>query len=459
MNQRQIERLTEAQRQFFNTGATLPVAFRKQALVRLRQTILQYQEEIIEALQADLCKSPYESFMCEIGLVLQELRFMLKHIQKFARDQKVRTSLTNFASASFIRPSPYGTVLVMSPWNYPFLLSVEPLIDAVAAGNTVVLKPSAYAEKTAKIIQKIIQAAFAPEHAAVVLGGRAENTALLETRFDYIFFTGSKSVGKEVMTRAAAHLTPVTLELGGKSPCIVEKSANIALSARRIVFGKFLNCGQTCVAPDYILCDEAIREELIGALQFEINRQFGESALNNPAYGRIVNQKHFDRLLSLIDPEKAVIGGRSDPQSLKIEPTVLSGVDWQDDVMQDEIFGPLLPVLTYRDYDDALLLVSQRAAPLALYIFSENQPRIQQALTRCRFGGGCVNDTVAHLISAEMPFGGVGESGMGAYHGKAGFDTFTHQKSIVNKKTWVDLPLRYQPYQAKYERFLQKILK
>ena len=459
MNQQQIERLAEAQRQFFNTGATLPVAFRKQALVRLRQTILQYQEEIIEALQADLCKSPYESFMCEIGLVLQELRFMLKHIQKFARDQKVRTSLTNFASASFIRPSPYGTVLVMSPWNYPFLLSVEPLIDAVAAGNTVVLKPSAYAEKTAKIIQKIIQAAFAPEHAAVVLGGRAENTALLETRFDYIFFTGSKSVGKEVMTRAAAHLTPVTLELGGKSPCIVEKSANIALSARRIVFGKFLNCGQTCVAPDYILCDEAIREELIGALQFEINRQFGESALNNPAYGRIVNQKHFDRLLSLIDPEKAVIGGRSDPQSLKIEPTVLSGVDWQDDVMQDEIFGPLLPVLTYRDYDDALLLVSQRAAPLALYIFSENRSRIQQALTRCRFGGGCVNDTVAHLISAEMPFGGVGESGMGAYHGKAGFDTFTHQKSIVNKKTWVDLPLRYQPYQAKYERFLQKILK
>ena len=459
MERTEIARVVSVQRQFFKSGITLDVSYRAKGLKRLRQTIIQYERELLDALYADLGKSDYEAYMCEVALVLGEISFMLKHVKRWSKDIRVKTPFVQLAARSFIKPSPYGGVLIMSPWNYPFLLSLTPLIDALAAGNTAVLKPSAYAPHTALVIQKIIAECFDAAYVQVILGGREENAALLQERFDSIFFTGSKSVGQEVMRRAAEYLTPVTLELGGKSPCIVDKSAKIALAARRIVFGKFLNAGQTCVAPDYVLCDESIKEELIEALMKELTLQFGRYPLENDLVGKIINQKHFDRLIKLIDASKAVYGGHADKQRLKIEPTILNDIGWDDTIMQEEIFGPLLPILTFRTLDEVLVTMDALPSPLALYIFSENRENINRVLKRCRFGGGCVNDTVVHLATYEMGFGGIGESGMGAYHGKVGFDTFTHYKSIVNKKTWLDLPFRYQPYQQKSIAFLKKMMK
>ena len=343
----------------------------------------------------------------------------------------------------------------MSPWNYPVLLTLEPLIDALAAGNTAVVKPSAYAPSTSRVMQEIIEECFSDEYVAVVTGGRAENQALLNQRFDKIFFTGGKTVGREVLRHAAEYLTPVTLELGGKSPCIVDSTAKIPLAARRIVFGKYLNCGQTCVAPDYILCDKAIRDQLTDAIKSEIRRQFGKHPLENPNYGKIINRKHFQRLQGLIDSSKVVIGGQSDAKILRIAPTVMKNVTWEDAVMGEEIFGPILPILTYESLDDAIQTVESHPHPLALYFFSEDKAAQKKVLDRCHFGGGCINDTIIHLATSAMPFGGVGESGMGGYHGKAGFDEFTHYRSIVDKKTWMDLPVRYQ----RYNKFKRKILR
>ena len=334
----------------------------------------------------------------------------------------------------------------MSPWNYPFLLTLEPLSAAIAAGNTAMVKPSAYAPHTAKVIGELIAACFPPELVTVITGGRAENAALLQEKFDFIFFTGSQSVGKEVLRKAAEHLTPVVLELGGKSPCIVDDTANIPLTARRIVFGKFLNCGQTCVAPDYILCDEKVLPRLAEALKQEITKQFGENPLDNPNYGKIINEKHFTRLLGLLDPKKTVIGGNSRAKTQQIAPTVMTHVTREDPVMGQEIFGPILPILTYRNFDEIYGLLANRPKPLALYLFSQNKQRIREVSARLDFGGGCINDTIIHLATSHLPFGGVGESGMGSYHGKAGFAAFSHQKAIVDKKTWLDLPMRYQPY-------------
>ena len=347
----------------------------------------------------------------------------------------------------------------MSPWNYPFLLTMDPLIDALAAGNTVVLKPSAYSPATSRAIGDLVAECFPPELVAVVTGGRQENQSLLGEAFDYIFFTGSQSVGREVMRSAAAHLTPVTLELGGKSPCIVDKTAKISLAARRIVFGKFLNCGQTCVAPDYIYCHAAVKDALVEALKREIRRQYGEEPLKNGGYGKIINQKHFDRIRGLIDPEKVVLGGESDPAALRIAPTVMDGVTWEDRVMGEEIFGPVLPVLTYTDIGQVMEVLDRRDHPLALYLFTEDRALVKEVASRCRYGGGCVNDTIIHLATSQMGFGGVGASGMGAYHGKIGFDTFSHKKSIVDKKTWMDLPMRYQPYQPFYEKMIRFFMK
>lgn len=347
----------------------------------------------------------------------------------------------------------------MSPWNYPFMLTIEPLIDAIAAGNTAVLKPSGYSPATSSVIQKIIAECFSPKYVAVVTGGREENQCLLQEQFDYIFFTGSPAVGREVMRHASDTLTPVTLELGGKSPCIVEKTANLPLAARRIVFGKFLNCGQTCVAPDYIYCDPEIKDSLIEELKKEIKRQLGTQPLDNPDYGKIINAKHFHRIVSLIDSEKLVCGGRTDEAKLQIEPTVLSDVTWNDPVMQEEIFGPVLPILTYDSFDQAIRKIYTMPHPLALYIFTANKEAAQKATSLCGFGGGCINDVIIHLATSEMGFGGLGESGMGSYHGKAGFDTFSHYKSIVDKKTWLDLPMRYQPYTKRNEKLLKMFLK
>ena len=473
-NETEIKKLLSLQRSYFSSGATLPVKARLAALKRLQTSIRKNEALIHEALKRDLGKSAFESYMCETGLVLSELSHMLRHTAAYARERTVRTPLSQFASHSYVKPSPYGVVLVMSPWNYPFLLSLNPLIDAIAAGNTVILKPSAYAPCTARVLETILRESFPRAHAAIVTGGRAENLCLLDQHFDYIFFTGSKTVGKEVMAKAARFLTPVTLELGGKSPCVVDRTADLKLAARRIVFGKFLNCGQTCVAPDYIYCDSSIREELVALIQKEIRRQFSACPLENPDYGKIVNEKHFRRLLGLLRPNntentaerqsamhcgRIVCGGEYDADTLRIAPTVMDQVSFDDPVMREEIFGPILPVLTYASMEEAIARINALPHPLALYVFTSEKTVARRFTERCSFGGGCINDVVIHLATSEMGFGGVGESGMGAYHGRKGFDTFTHEKSIVDKKTWIDLPMRYQPYRKIWEKTLRRFLK
>jgi len=460
MTKEQISRLLEKQRAFYKSGRTVPIKFRIEQLNKLYAAIQKYKTEVNDALTADLGKSHYEGFMCETGLVLSEISYMIRHTKRFAKRKTVYTPLAQFASHSFRQPVPYGNTLIMSPWNYPFLLSMDPLADAIAAGNTAIVKPSAYSPATGKIIEKIITECFPSEYVAVVTGGRAENAALLEQKFDFVFFTGSQAVGKEVLRHTAEHLTPAVLELGGKSPCIVDASANIKLAAKRIVFGKYLNCGQTCVAPDYILCERSVKEEFVREVADQIQKQYGDEPLNNKDYGRIINRKHFDRLCGLIDPEKIVIGGNVNPHTYQIAPTVMDNVTCADAVMGEEIFGPIMPILTFDDFDSVVDELKDKDKPLALYLFSNDKKHIQRVTAELSYGGGCINDVVIHLATSEMAFGGVGESGMGGYHGKAGFDAFSHYKSIVDKKTWIDLPMRYQPYRSKlYETLLHIFLK
>ena len=459
MNQEGIQEIVRKQRHFFYKGATLDINFRIKALKKLRASIQAHQPQINAALKTDLGKSSFESYMCESGLVLSEISYILKHIHSFSCEKTVHTPLAQFHSRSYRKPSPYGVVLVMSPWNYPFLLTFDPLVDAIAAGNTVVLKPSAYSPATSSIICEIVRECFPEQYVAVITGGRAENTCLLQESFDYIFFTGSQAVGKEVMKQASAHLTPVTLELGGKSPCIIDKSANLKLAAKRIVFGKYLNCGQTCVAPDYLYCHKDVKDELIRLIQKQIRKQFGKAPLDNKNYGKIINEKHFNRILNLIDPARVVQGGNGNPATLQIEPTVMDNVTFQDAVMQEEIFGPVLPVLTFDSVEEVIHKVNSMAHPLALYIFAQDREVTEKVTASCGFGGGCINDVIIHLATSEMPFGGFGESGMGSYHGEKGFETFSHYKSIVDKKTWIDLPMRYQPYRKLYDKLIHLFLK
>ena len=455
----QIDVILEKQKLFFRSGATLSVESRVEMLKKLYDTIKENKKEIAIALQQDLGKSEFESFMCETGMVLSEITYMIKNTAKLAAKKKVSTPIAQFPSVSYQKPVPYGNVLVMSPWNYPFLLAMDPVVDAVAAGNTVILKPSAYAPATSAIVKTIIEAVFPNEYVAVVTGGRRENTSLLEKKFDMVFFTGSQKVGKEVLRHTAEYLTPTVLELGGKSPCIVDETANIELAAKRIVFGKFLNCGQTCVAPDYILCDKTIKYELIGAIQRQLRRQYGVLPIENPSYGKMINEKHYERVAKLIDPKKVAFGGYGKREKLQIAPTLMDHVTWNDPIMQEEIFGPVLPILDYEEFEEIFGLLADKPKPLALYLFTENKERIEAVNDRLSYGGGCINDTVIHLATSEMGFGGVGESGMGSYHGKAGFEAFSHTKSIVEKKTWLDLPMRYQPSKFIYEKLLEKFLK
>lgn len=459
MNEKQLQELIARQRRFYASGVTKSYKYRQKTLASLKSAILRHEKELLEALKKDLGKSKSESYMCEIGLTLSELSWMQRHLKGLMREKSVPTPLSQFAARSFRSPSPYGTILIMSPWNYPVLLTLEPLIDALSAGNTVIVKPSAYAPYVSLVLQELLKECFPTEYVAVVTGGRSENQALLNQHFDKIFFTGGEHVVREVLRHAAEHLTPVTLELGGKSPCIVEKSANITLAARRIVFGKFLNCGQTCVAPDYVLCDESIQKELLTAIRQEIKRQFGKEPLLNPNYGKIINEKHFHRILGLINPEKLVCGGNYDTDALRIAPTVMKNVTFKDAVMRQEIFGPLLPVLTYKSIKEAVYLIESHPHPLALYVFTENRVLWKKLLSSCHFGGGCINDTIIHLATSSMPFGGVGGSGMGSYHGKAGFEEFSHTRSIIDKKTWLDLPIRYQPYSSLKLYMVKKFLK
>ena len=459
MTEQEIKDILQQQNHFFSSGKTIPAEFRLKQLESLKEAMIRHEADLAAALKEDLGKSRMESYMCEIGLTLSELTWMQKHLRSLMRSKRVSTPAAQFAAKSFRSPSPYGTVLIMSPWNYPVLLTLDPLSDAIAAGNTAVVKPSAYAPCTFDVMKTMIEECFPKHYVAVVDGGRAENQALLQQRFDMIFFTGGKTVGREVLRHAAEYLTPVTLELGGKSLCIVDSTAKIRLAAKRIVFGKYLNCGQTCVAPDYILCDKRIRDELITAILAEIEKQFGKEPLKNPNYGKIINEKHFERILGLINGEKLVYGGQSEPESLRIAPTVLNNITWDDAVMGEEIFGPLLPILTFDTLDEALDTVESHPHPLALYFFSEDKAAQKKVLDTCRFGGGCINDTIIHLATSDMPFGGVGESGMGSYHGRVGFETFSHYRSIVDKKTWMDLPIRYQKYTGLKEKMMRMFLK
>ena len=454
-----IESTVAAQRAYFAQGETLDVAFRKDALRRLRAAILSHEAQINAALAQDLGKSPSESYMCEVGMTLSELSYALSHVDRWARRHPVLTPLAQFHARSFTVHNPYGVVLVMSPWNYPFMLTMEPLIGALAAGNCVLLKPSAYAPATSAVIREIVSACFPQEYVAVVEGGRKENQALLEQRFDYIFFTGGVTVGREVMRKAAEHLTPVSLELGGKSPCVVDATAKLGLAAKRIAFGKLLNCGQTCVAPDYLLIDRKVKDEFLTLLRKHIAAMAGENALSNDKYVHMINRKHYDRVMGLIDPAKVMLGGKGDPDTLRIAPTILCGVTAEDAVMQEEIFGPVLPVIAYDTLDEAVDFINSREHPLALYLFSEDKWTQERFLRSVPFGGGCINDTIIHLATSRMGFGGVGNSGMGSYHGKRSFDTFSHEKSIVSKSTWMDLPVRYMPYSPLKVRLLRMFLR
>ena len=453
-----IQALVAAQRAWFNTGATLPLTARRAALRRLEEAIRRREGDIHAALRADLNKSPAESYMCEVGMTLSELRYVDRHLAGWMRDRTHLTPLAQFPARSFTVQEPYGVVLVMSPWNYPFMLAMEPLIGALAAGNCCVVKPSAYAPASSGVIREILADCFPPELACAVEGGRAENQALLDQKFDYIFFTGGVEVGKQVMSKAAEHLTPVTLELGGKSPCIVAADARLELAARRLAFGKLLNCGQTCVAPDYLLIDRRVKDVFLELLKQQMTAMYG-SGLDNDGYVRMVNRKHFDRVMGLIDPAKAVFGGRGDPDSLKIQPTILDNVSPGDPVMGEEIFGPVLPVLTFDRVEQALDFVNARPRPLALYLFTENKKTQELFLRRAAFGGGCINDTIIHLATSRMGFGGVGNSGMGSYHGRDSFRTFSHKKSVVKKSTRIDLPVRYAPVTPWKEKLLRLFLR
>ncbi len=454
-----MELLTK-QKEYFATGATLPVAFRIDMLKRLYQEIETREAQISKALENDLGKSEFESVMCEVGMTLHEISYMIKHLKRWAKPHKVKTPIAQFPGKSYTLATPYGSVLIMSPWNYPFLLTLGPLCNAIAAGNTAIVKPRAYSPATATLLQAIIESCFPKEYVAVVTGGRKENAFLLEQKFDFVFFTGSGTVGKEVLRHTAEHLTPAVLELGGKSPCIVDNTANISLAAKRIVFGKLLNCGQTCVAPDYILCDVTIKDRLVEELKKQVISQYGQNPLNNPHYGKMINQKHFERVMGLIPEDKVVMGGTGNEQTLQITPTILDNITWDDLVMQEEIFGPVLPILTYTKWENLFPLLQQKPKPLALYLFTQNKTHIKEITHRISYGGGCINDVVVHLATTNMGFGGVGESGMGSYHGKVGFETFSHTKSILHKKNWLDLPMRYQPYHSKlYDKLIRFFLK
>lgn len=441
--------LVAEQRRYFQTGKTLPVAFRIEQLHRLKAILTAFEPALINALKEDLNKSPFEAYTTEIGIVYEELGTAIKHVERWAAPQRVPLPLVHFPAVGQILSEPYGVALIMAPWNYPVQLTLNPLIAAMAAGNCIIVKPSAYAPHVSHVLAQMLGDAFSPHYIAVVEGGRQENASLLEQKFDTIFFTGSVEVGKIVMQSASKHLTPVTLELGGKSPVIVEKSANLRVAARRILWGKTVNSGQTCVAPDYVLVDSRIKDDLLKMMRMELKRLWGVSPLGSPDYPCIINQKHFERLIGLMRNEHTYLGGGYDSGTRRIEPTILDQVDFDSPVMQEEIFGPILPVIAYDSLEEAIAKIIHRPKPLALYLFTTDKAVERRVLRAVPFGGGCVNDCLMHLVSTKMPFGGVGESGMGHYHGKFGFDTFSHQKSIVNKGIFPDIPFRYPPYKNK----------
>jgi aldehyde dehydrogenase (NAD+) len=442
---------------YFRSGQTLDLGFRLKALKTLKKSIKEHEKEILSSLKSDLNKSAFEAYATEIGMVLDEINYAIKNLPRWIQAKKVKTPILHFKSSSYTLSEPYGIALIMSPWNYPFQLTIAPLIGSIAGGNCTVVKPSAYSPATSAVMSKILGKCFERKYIAVIEGGRDANQALLDEKFDYIFFTGGVSVGKTVMMAASKNLTPVTLELGGKSPCIVDKEANIDLAARRIVWGKFLNAGQTCVAPDYLLVHKAVKNELIDRMKKYIVQFYGKNPCNNKEFPKIINSKHFRRIKEYLNNGVIVVGGQYDENNLHIAPTILDLIKWEDPIMQEEIFGPILPVLEFSDLSDVILAVNSRPKPLALYLFTTSKELENRIVKSVSFGGGCVNDTIVHLGTSNMPFGGVGESGMGGYHGKWSFDTFTHTKSILKKSNAIDIKLRYPPYGNKLS-ILKKLL-
>ena len=453
-----IHEIVESEKHFFRTGVTRGVDFRIDMLKKFRKAIIENDELISAALKADLNKQPFESYMCETGLLLEEINFHIKRLKKWSKTRRVKSGIGQLPGRSYVCPEPYGVVLIMAPWNYPVQLCLMPLVGAISAGNCAVVKPSAYAPESSRVISKLIESAFPTGFVTAVEGGRDANKALLDEPFDYIFFTGSVAVGKTVMEAAAKRLTPVTLELGGKSPIIVDETANLPLAARRIAFGKVLNAGQTCVAPDYLMIEKSVEAPFIEEYKKALADFFPDGDMSGMV--RIINDKHFERVCNILDNSgNVVIGGARDAETRFIEPAVLTEVPIDSPAMQQEIFGPVLPVLPYEKLDDCIDFIRSRPKPLALYIFSENKMNQEKVLNSCSFGGGCINDTIIHLATTHMPFGGVGSSGMGSYHGKKSFDTFTHARSIVKKSTWLDLPMRYHPYSEKKLGIIKRFMK
>lgn len=441
-----ISALVAAQREYFAGNATKGVEFRKRQLKKLQDVITKNEEAILRALHQDLHKHEFEAYTTELGFVQVELQKAISKVARWVKPRKVGTPLFLFKGNSYVQPEPYGTALIISPWNYPFQLLFAPLVGAMAAGNTAVLKPSELAPHTSALAAKLINENFDPRYIVVVEGGIPETQALLEERYDYIFFTGGTAVGKIIYQAAAKHLTPVTLELGGKSPCIVDNEVQLDYTAKRIMWGKFTNSGQTCIAPDYVLIDERLKDRFVERCKHYLNRFFGDNPQRSEHYGRIINRRHWERLHAYLQEGKVLVGGQSDADDLYIAPTLLDSVSLDAKVMTDEIFGPILPILTYNNLQQAIDLIKSRPKPLALYIFSKDETKINRILSETSAGGVTINDTLMHIANPNLPFGGVGDSGIGAYHGESSFHLFSHQKSVLHRSFLIDDPVRYAPY-------------
>jgi aldehyde dehydrogenase (NAD+) len=455
-----ISTVYQEQRKYFDSGATRSIAFRKEQLRKLKSAVMAHEAEITAALYQDLRKSEYEAFGSETGQVLKEIEFTIKHLDQWAKPQSVSTPLMFLPSSSRIYRDPLGSVLVIAPWNYPILLTLSPLISAIAGGNTVVVKPSEEAQQTAWVIEKIIHSAFASSYVHVVqgVGGEVIPAMMEAVRFDHVFFTGSTFVGQKIMEMAAKKLVPVTLELGGKSPCIVDASANLEYTAKKIVWSKLMNAGQTCVAPDYVLVHHSVKQPLLEKMVENISKMLGEDPQQSVDFGRIINNKRFSKLVSYLEQGKIVSGGRHDETDLYLEPTIMEGVDISDPVMQEEIFGPILPIITYKDRQEVVDWVEKNPFPLSLYIYADDVEVQEYYISRIRFGGSCINNGIIHLGNPHLPFGGVGYSGVGQYHGKFGFEAFTRPKSVLHSRSWFDVPVWYAPYKGKTS-LLKKIFK
>lgn len=459
INNEKILKILSEQKQYFHGGETKAIDFRIKQLKKLKRAVQSNEKLIIEALYKDLHKPEFEAYATEVGYIYDSINYFIKNLRRWAKPKRVKTPAVHFGSKSYIYPEPYGTVLIIGPFNYPFQLMLEPMIGAIAAGNCVVLKPSEYTANVSRAIDKLIKENFDENYIGVIEGGKEVTSALINSPFNYIFFTGSVTVGKIVMEAAAKNLIPVTLELGGKSPCIVDETANIDIAAQRIVWGKFMNVGQTCVAPDYILVHSKIKQQLIRKIIEKIKQFYGASPKDSKDYGRIINEKQIKRLVELVDKDKTIYGGEFDIDDLYIAPTIMDQVTWEDKVMEDEIFGPILPIIEYEDLDDSIKKINTRPRPLALYLFTESKSIEQKVIENVSYGGGCINDTMLHLTSPFLPFGGVGTAGLGSYHGQKSFETFSHMKSILKKSTRINISLIFPPYSKEKVKLLRRVMK